>query len=120
MLYELKCTDGLPVLIPTQERVDNFVLASGQDADMILGKLGPAIGFATIQKAAAAAEMAGCKPDYMPLVVVAVKEVSDPKFDLSKLQATTHCTTPFIIVNGPARMDCGPVSSSYGALGPGH
>jgi len=49
-----------------------------------------------------------------------VKEVSDPKFDLSKLQATTHCTTPFIIVNGPARMDCGPVSSSYGALGPGH
>lgn len=120
LLHELKCTDGLPVVIPTQERVDNFVLASGQDADMILGELGPAMGVATIQKVAAAAVMAGCKSDYMPLIVAAVKAVSDPKFDLSELQATTHCTAPLIIVNGPARMDCGPVSSSYGALGPGH
>ena len=66
LFHELKCTDGLPVAIPTQERVDNFVLASGQDADMILGKLGPAISVATIQKAAAAAEKADCKSGSMP------------------------------------------------------
>ena len=119
-LHDLDCTDGLPVVIPTPERVSRFVLASGQDADMVLGELGPAMGNATVEKVAAAAVMAGCKLDYMPLVVAAVKAVADPKFDLSELQATTHCTAPLIIVNGPARINCGPVASSYGALGPGH
>ena len=56
----------------------------------------------------------------MPLVVAALKAVIDPRFDLTEMQATTHCTAPLIIVNGPARHTCGPVSSSYGALGPGH
>lgn len=120
MLHELQCTDGLPVVIPTLARVTEFVLACGQDADMVIGELGPAMGLATVQKVAAAAVMAGCKPDYMPLVIAAVKAAADPKFDLSELQATTHCTAPLIIVNGPARTECGPVASGYGALGPGH
>ena len=119
-LHDLQCTDGLPVVIPTPERVGKFILASGQDSDMVLGELGPAMGAATIEKVAAAAVMAGCKPDYMPLLIAAVKAVADPKFDLAELQATTHCTAPLIIVNGPARFDCGPVASGYGALGPGH
>lgn len=119
-LHDLQCTDGLPVVIPTPERVDKFILASGQDGDMVLGEMGPAMGAATIAKVAAAAVMAGCKPDYMPLLVAAVTAAADPKFDLAELQATTHCTAPLIIVNGPARFDCGPVASGYGALGPGH
>jgi hypothetical protein len=120
MLHELQCTDGLPVVIPTLDRVAEFVLACGQDADMVIGEMGPAMGLATVQKVAAAAVMAGCKPDYMPLVIAAVKAAADPRFDLAELQATTHCTAPLIIVNGPARFDCGPVASGYGALGPGH
>ena len=120
LLHDLQCTDGLPVVIPTPERVDRFILACGQDADMVLGEMGPAMGAATIEKVAAAAVMAGCKPDYMPLLVAAVTAAADPKFDLAELQATTHCTAPLIIVNGPARFDCGPVASGYGALGPGH
>ena len=119
-LHDLGCTDGLPVVIPTPERVARFVLASGQDAGMVLGEMGPAMGMATVEKVAAAAVMAGCKPDYMPLLIAAVKAAADPKFDLAELQATTHCTAPLIIINGPARNDCGPVASSYGALGPGH
>jgi len=119
-LHEMDCTDGLPVVIPTSDRVANFVLASGLDGDMVLGELGPAMGIATVEKVAVAAVMAGCKPDYMPLVIAAVKAAADPAFDLSELQATTHCTAPLIIVNGPARHDCGPVASGYGALGPGH
>lgn len=120
LLHDLECTDGLPVVIPTPERVAKFVLACGQDGDMVLGEMGPAMGIATIEKVAAAAVMAGCKPDYMPLLIAAVQAVSDPKFDLAELQATTHCTAPLMIVNGPARNDCGPVASSYGCLGPGH
>jgi hypothetical protein len=119
-LHNRNMTDGLPVIIPTPARVSKMVLASGQDADMILGTMGPANGMATLEKVAVAAVMAGCLPDYMPLVVAAIKAVIDPRFDLTEMQATTHCTAPLIIVNGPARHTCGPVSSSYGALGPGH
>lgn len=119
-LHSRNMTDGLPVIIPTPARVSKMVLASGQDADMVLGAMGPANGMATLEKVAVAAVMAGCLPDYMPLVLAAVKAVIDPRFDLTEMQATTHCTAPLIIVNGPARHTCGPVSSSYGALGPGH
>ena len=119
-LHNRHMTDGLPVIIPTPARVSKMVLASGQDADMMLGPMGPANGMATLEKVAVAAVMAGCLPDYMPLVVAALKAVIDPRFDLTEMQATTHCTAPLIIVNGPARHTCGPVSSSYGALGPGH
>lgn len=119
-LHNRNMTDGLPVIIPTPARVSKMVLASGQDADMVLGTMGPANGMATLEKVAVAAVMAGCLTDYMPLVVAAIKAVIDPRFDLTEMQATTHCTAPLIIVNGPARHTCGPVSSSYGALGPGH
>jgi hypothetical protein len=119
-LHQRGCTDGLPVIIPTPERVSRMVLASGQDADMVLGAMGPGQGIATMEKIAVAAVMAGCLPDYMPVVVAAVKAVIDPVFDLTEMQATTHCTAPLIIVNGPARINCGPIACSYGALGPGH
>ena len=118
-LHELGCTDGLPVVVPTPARVDRFVLASGLDADMVLGEMGPAMGIATVEKVAVAAVMAGCIPDHMPLVVAAAKAAADPRFDLGELQATTHCTAPLIIVNGSVRLDCG-VASGFGALGPGH
>ena len=119
LLHDMGCTDGLPVMIPTQARVDKLVLASGLDADMVLGELGPAMGIATVEKVAIAGVMAGCKPDYMPILIAAVKAVADPRFDLGELQATTHCTAPLIIVNGPVRHACA-VASGFGALGPGH
>ena len=119
-LHELGCTDGLPVIVPTPERVDRMVLASGQDAAGVLGEMGPGKGIATIEKVAVAAVMAGCLPDYMPVVVAAVRAVIDPVFDLTEMQGTTHCTAPLIIVNGPARHWCGPIASGFGALGPGH
>ncbi len=91
-LHEIGCTDGLPVVIPTEPRVARMVLASGLDAEMVLGEMGPAGGVATMEKVAIAAVMAGCLPDYMPIVVAAVKAVIDPRFDLTEMQATTHCT----------------------------
>ena len=109
-LHNRGLTDGLPVVIPTPERVSRMVLASGQDVDMVLGTMGPGHGIATMEKVATAAVMAGCLPDYMPVVVAAVKAVIDPVFDLTEMQATTHCTAPLIIVNGPARHTCGPVA----------
>ena len=119
-LHDADMTDGLPVVIPTGERVSRMVLASGQDADMSLGVMGPAGGVATVEKVAVAAVMAGCLPDYLPVVLAAVKAVIADEFDLAQMQSTTHCTAPLIIVNGPGRLTCGPVASGFGALGPGH
>ncbi len=118
-LHATGCTDGLPVVVPTPERVERMLLASGLEADLLLGEMGPGGGAASARHVAIAAVMAGCLPDYMPVVVAAVKAVIDPRFDLTEMQATTHCTAPLILVNGPARHDCGPIASGFGALGPG-
>ncbi len=119
-LHALDCTDGLPVVIPTEARVARMVLASGLDRDLALGEMGPGQGIANIEKVAIAAVMAGCLPDHMPILVAAVQAILDPSFDLTEMQSTTHCTAPLVIVNGPARLSHGPLASGFGALGPGH
>lgn len=119
-LHALGCTDGLPVVVPTPEKVARMVLASGLDADLELGETGPAGGVATVEKVAVAAVMAGCLPDHMPVVVAVIRAVCQPAFDLGELQATTHCIAPLIIVNGPARTRCGGFASGFGVMGPGH
>lgn len=119
-LHRLGCTDGLPVVIPTRERVERLVWATCLDGDLVLGDMGPALGACTVEKLAIAAAMAGCTPDHMPVVLAAARAILDPAFDLTEMQATTHCTAPLVWVNGPARLQCGPIASGYGALGPGH
>jgi hypothetical protein len=118
-LHEQRCTDGLPVIVPTGERVDRLVLASGLDGDLSLGVMGPGGGTATVEKIAANAVMAGCVPDHMPVVIAAVQAVLQPEFDLGEMQGTTHCTAPLVIVSGPARRSA-QVADGFGALGPGH
>ena len=119
-LHAARCTDGLPVVIPTAVRVERMVLASGLDADIVLGEMGPMWGAASVEAVAVAAVMAGCLPDYMPVVVAAIKAVCQSEFDLAEMQGTTHCTAPLIIVNGPARAFCGNLASGFGLMGPGH
>jgi hypothetical protein len=118
LLHELACTDGLPVVVPTAERVARMVLASGLDGDLVVAELGPGLGSATVTKVAVAAVMAGCLPDHMPVVLAAVRAVADPAFDLTEMQATTHNTAPLIIVSGPLAAVLG-VHGGFGALGPG-
>jgi len=113
-------TDGLPVVIPTPERVEEMLLCGGMDADIVLGNIGPGNGDATVEKVAINAVMAGCLPEYFPVVLAAVKAVCDPDIDIGEVQQTTHGLGPAIIVNGPAIQACGPVASGWGALGPGH
>lgn len=114
-----RCTDGLPVIVPTPDRVERMVLATGIAGELSLGVMGPGGGAATVEKVAANAVMAGCTPDQMPIVMAAVNAVLQPEFDLGEMQGTTHCTAPLIVVNGPARLWAG-VESGFGALGPGH
>ncbi|MEM7466206.1 MAG: hypothetical protein AAF387_04910 [Pseudomonadota bacterium] len=119
-LHDAGCTDGLPVVIPTVARVDRMILASGLETDMEIASMGPQWGSGTVEKIAVAAVMAGCLPDHFAVVLAAVKAISQDAFDLAEMQCTTHCIHPMLIVNGPARMACGGISSGFGALGPGH
>ncbi|MEQ8661238.1 MAG: hypothetical protein RLW62_10505 [Gammaproteobacteria bacterium] len=118
-LHALGCTDGLPVIVPTPARVARMVLASGLDGDIELGTMGPGHGVATVEKLACAAVMAGCLPDHMPVVVAAARAACDPVFDLTELQATTHCIAPMLVVCGSARA-AGGYASGFGLMGPGH
>jgi hypothetical protein len=120
VLHRLGCTDGLPVVIPTSDRVERMVIASGMPDDLELGVMGPNLGSCTVEKLAIAAVMAGCVPDHLPVVIAAARAIMDERFDLTEVQATTHSISPLIIVNGPAAHACGPISGSFGALGPGH
>jgi len=119
-LHRRGMTDGLPVVIPTPERVEAMILASGLDADLALGDVGPGYAVATVENTAVNAVMAGCLPEHFPVVVAAVRAVCDESFDLGVVQSTTHALAPVLIVNGPARAACGGIASGWGALGPGH
>ncbi len=119
LLHDSSCTDGLPVVIPTPERVARLVLSSGLDADLDLGSMGPGGGAATVEKIATNAVMAGCLADHMPVVVAAIRAILQPEFDLAEMQATTHSTAPLTIVNGPVVRHCD-IAAGFGALGPGH
>lgn len=117
-LYDLGVTDGLPVIAPTDYRVAQFVAASGRRAEEVIGLVAPLQGRATVEKIAINAVMAGCRPEYMPVVIAAVEAVCDPAFNLLAVQTTTNPVAPLILLNGPIRerllINCG-----RDALGPG-
>lgn len=118
--YRNGWTDGLPVVIPTPERVEQMLLWSPDlDSDVVLGNMGPSEGEATVAKVAVNAVMAGCRPEYFPVVLAAVEAILEPVFNLGPMQSTTHCVTPIVIVNGPVRDDL-EIASGLGALGPGY
>ena len=79
-------TDGLPIVPPTEELVGRMLEASGRDPMEVLGIIPPRMGVATVEAVATNAVMAGCRPEYMPVVIAAVEAVVDETFDLRGLQ----------------------------------
>ncbi|MCC7487307.1 MAG: hypothetical protein IT529_20220 [Burkholderiales bacterium] len=116
--YENGWTDGLPVIPATPELVEEFIAASGRAADELVGILPPRKGRATIEVIAVNAVMAGCRPEYMPVIVAAVEGLIDPSYPLELMQVTTNPMTPFLLVNGPVRGELD-INYGTGCLGPG-
>lgn len=96
-------TDGLPIIPPTEERVEEMVAAGKRKPQEMIGVVPPRWAPATIEKIAVNAVMAGCLPRYMPLLIAAVEALTDPKLNLYALQATTGGPAIMLIVNGPIR-----------------
>lgn len=116
--YEQGWTDGLPVIPATREAVERFVAFSGRASDALIGILPPRKGRATVEAIAVNAIMAGCRPEYMPVIIGAVEGLTDPSYPLEFMQVTTNPMTPFLLINGPVRHTL-EINFGTGCLGPG-
>ncbi|MDP8979437.1 MAG: TlpA family protein disulfide reductase [Acidobacteriota bacterium] len=97
--------DALPVVPPTVERVARMVATL--DPREVIGRIPPNYGEATVEKIAANAVMAGCRPELMRVLLPLVRAACDERFNLHGVQATTHFAAPLIVVNGKVRGELG-------------
>jgi hypothetical protein len=118
-LHQWGWTDGLPVVVPTPERVDRFLAAAVRDPDATLGPIAPRGAELTLRGLAANAVMAGCLPEHMPVLEAAVVALQQPDFNLYGMQMTTHPCALMVIVQGPIAGALG-ISAGAGCMGSGH
>jgi hypothetical protein len=112
-------TDGLPIVPPTEARVEAMLTGIDADPDEVVGKIPPLWAEATVEKIAINAVMAGCPAAAMPVLVAALEAMLDPTFNLYGVQATTHPVAPLLIVHGPAAPRLG-MHAGPGVFGPGN
>ena len=117
--FERGWTDGLPVVPPTQDKINAVVQALGGDPDFVECKVAPRWGALTREVLAINMVMAGCKPEYAPVVRAAMLALTDASFNLNGVQATTHMASPLVIVNGPIAREIG-MNGGVNAFGSGN
>ena len=117
--YDRGWSDGLPVVPPTPLRVMRMLNGSARDAAEIVGKAPPDNVPCTIEKIAINAVMAGCKPEYFPVVIASVEAALQDRFCMHGLLCTTYFSSPVMIVNGPITKQIG-MNSGVNALGQGN
>ncbi|MGI8722705.1 MAG: hypothetical protein ACR2JG_10795 [Geodermatophilaceae bacterium] len=111
-------TDGLPIVAPTPELVSAFVAAVGGEPDDVLGGIPEQNRSITLEKLAVNAVMAGCRLEYMSLLVATVRALSREPFNLHST-TVSGATAPLLIVSGPAVSKLG-LNSGFSVFGPGH
>ncbi|TCT08637.1 hypothetical protein [Paralcaligenes ureilyticus] len=117
--FERGFTDGLPVVPPTQEKVSEVVAALGGKPEFVECRVAPRWGELSREILAINMVMAGCKPEYAPVVRAAMLALTDPAFNLNGVQATTHVASPLIVVNGPIAREIG-MNAGCNAFGSGN
>ncbi|CAN5723365.1 hypothetical protein BH24ACT3_BH24ACT3_15960 [soil metagenome] len=118
-LYDRGWTDGLPVVAPTEARVLAMLAGTTRDPADIVAVVPPDLVEVKVEKVAVTAVLAGCRPEYLPLVIAAVEAACTDEFNMHGLLATTYFSGPILIVNGPLGRAVG-VNSGVNALGQGH
>jgi hypothetical protein len=116
-LYKDGCTDGLPIVPPTEERVMRMIEHNKLNPSQVIAAIPPQNGPATVEKIAINAVMAGCKPEYLPVIIAAVEAMTSEGFDLFGVQATTHPCAMLTLVNGPIAKTL-EINAGSGAMGP--
>ncbi len=117
--YDRGWSDGLPVVPPTPLRVLRMLGGSNRDPAEIIGKVPPDNAPCTIEKLAINAVMAGCKPEYFPVVIASVEAALQDRFCMHGLLCTTYFSSPVMVVSGPIVKQIG-MNSGINALGQGN
>ncbi len=117
--YDRGWSDGLPVVPPTPLRVMRMLKGSSRDAAEIIGNLPPDNAPCSIEKIAINAVMAGCKPEYFPLIIASVEAALQDRFCLHGLLCTTYFSSPVMVVSGPIAKQIG-MNAGVNALGQGN
>jgi hypothetical protein len=112
-------TDGLPVVPPTPARVLRMLDGTRRAADEIVAVVPPDLVPASVEKVAINAVMAGCAPEYLPVVLAAVEAACTDAFNMHGLLCTTYFSGPVIVVNGPIAAQLG-IHSGVNCLGQGN
>lgn len=110
-------SDGLPIVPATEEHVDWLLTGTDLPRSKVVGEILPRRGIATVEVIATAAAMAGCRPEYMPVLIAALEAILDPLVYHQHMQASTGDAHPAVIVNGPVAKQIR-LNSGYGCLGP--
>lgn len=119
LFRRLHLTDGLPVTLPTPERVRRMLGATARDGMEILrAECAPTGTALTVEKVAINAVMAGCPPETFPFVLAAVEAMCDPAYNLDTAAITSHPSGTAVVVSGPLARPAG-LQSGAGCLGPG-
>lgn len=117
-LYDQGWSDGLPVVPATEEFVAEFLQTTDRDPEEVVARL-PQLGReATVRDVAVHAVMAGCKPEYFPLVLTVWDALQAERSALGGGWQSTSGPAPLVVVNGPIRHELG-INSTGGVLGPG-
>ncbi len=114
--YKNQWTDGLPVMPPTLETVEKMLKYTDRSPDEVIGILPPGKCAASIWKIAVNGVLAGCRPEYMPVLIAITEAIADPRFNLQHAGSTAGWT-PLIILNGPIIEDLD-FNSGQGVLRP--
>ena len=117
--YARGWTDGLPVTPPTEARVARMLEGTDRAPDEVICTLPPDLAECTVEKVAVNAVMAGCLPEYLPVVLAAVEAAAGSRFNIHGISATTYFTGPVLVVNGPIRRRIG-MNSGVNVLGQGN
>jgi hypothetical protein len=118
-MFDRGWTDGLPVVPPTEARVLRMLDGTSRAPDEIVTIVPPDLVECTVEKVAVNAVMAGCKPEYLPVVLACVEAACTDEFNMHGLLATTYFSGPVVIVNGPMASAIG-MNSRGNALGQGN
>ena len=118
-LFDRGWTDGLPVVPPTEARVLRMLGGTTRAPDEVVAVVPPDLVPCTVEKVAVNAVMAGCRPEYLPVVLACVEAACTDEFNIHGVLATTMPVGPVVIVNGPVRRALG-MNSGVNALGQGN
>jgi hypothetical protein len=116
--YEQGWSDGLPLVPATRSLVDEFLATVDRPADEVVGRLEHLKRTVTVELAAINAAMAGCRPEYFPVVLAAWEAVQRDRSATGGGWQSTSGPSPLLVVNGPVRKALG-FNSAGGAFGPG-